>query len=321
MQAPDLRRSRQGKVAFTVFGLLLVGAWLPEPSNAFHVANGQALRAANGRRPVSGVICGFRDAFQGDAKVVAHMDVAEAVGEPVSKSRDLSGTTPTFSPSVYAAPTKSKCIPVTVDFDLSAGNTPLPRGKYVSNEWADYALTLSTMGGLEGESRPRLFNTSIVGNDPDLGSPNSKCNPAGPGIGEGGEPTGAGPNCNPLGNVLIIQNSDSSVTIPDDIVRGGTIFFDFKDEPYVYEIGLLDMDYDASVTVVYRTASGQRTNETFEVPLKGDNSVQTLIINKANVRRVSVDMIRSGAVTFISYCYNIPATAVPSDVPSRDSSE
>jgi len=65
-----------------------------------------------------------------------------------------------------------------------------------------------------------------VGNDPGLGSPNEYCTPSGPGKSLEGGPLGAGPNCDPMGNSLIIQNSDESITIPDDSVDGGSILFD-----------------------------------------------------------------------------------------------
>jgi hypothetical protein len=94
----------------------------------------------------------------------------------------------------------------------------------VSDEFADFGLALTTKGGLAGESHARILNTCDADNrnDPDVGSPNNKCNPAGPGtvieVEEGG-PTGAGPNCESLGIVLIIQNEDPTITIPDDNVN------------------------------------------------------------------------------------------------------
>lgn len=106
------------------------------------------------------------------------------------------------------------CNPVPINFDYSANGVPLQGGTYVSDQWAALGMSLSTTGGLANENRPRLFNTSDVGNDPDLGAPNKWCTPPGPGKGSGGEPGGAGPNCDPLGNVLIVQTSDKTITIP-----------------------------------------------------------------------------------------------------------
>jgi hypothetical protein len=122
----------------------------------------------------------------------------------------------------------STCEPFSIDFDKSATGVRLQGGRYVSNEWISFGMTLSSSGGLASSNYPRLFNTSSVGIDPDLGSPNEYCTQSGPGKGLEGGPAGAGPNGDPLGNVLIIQNRDKSITIPDDSVDGGSILFDFS---------------------------------------------------------------------------------------------
>jgi len=49
----------------------------------------------------------------------------------------------------------------------------LKGGSYISNQWASIGMTLSMIGGLASENRPRLFNTSSVGNDPILEHPSS----------------------------------------------------------------------------------------------------------------------------------------------------
>lgn len=216
----------------------------------------------------------------------------------------------------------STCEPVPVNFDKSAAGVTLKGGRYVANQWQSIGMILSTVGGLASENRPRLFNTSSVGNDPDLGSPNEFCTPPGPGVGLEGQPGGAGPNCDPLGNVLIVQSSDESITIPDDAVGGGSILIDFTtDVSYVGEIGLLDIDYETMITVSYY---GSDDIDVIDVPLLGDNSVQTISIEKSNVKQVRVDFTRSGAVTFISFasfCSASPPTVMPSSVPSRSPSE
>jgi hypothetical protein len=155
-------------------------------------------------------------------------------------------------------------------------------------------LALSTKGGLPGKNCARLFNTSADAensNNPDLGSPNNKCSPAGPAIGRVDEPTGAGPNCKPLGNFLIIQNHNPEITIPDNNVNGGTIFFSFDGKAeYVSDIGLLDIDYKTLITVVWKTANGVMTKDTFRVPLLGDNSYQVFAINTPNVKQVMLKL-------------------------------
>ena len=113
---------------------------------------------------------------------------------------------------------------------------------------------------------PRIFDTSdpvsVDGKcgDPDLGSPNMRCPNPGPGVGEGGEPDGAGPNCEPLGNALIVQ--EPGEPCPDDNVDGGAIVFDFEPKAeYVKDIGILDLDYGATLVVTYMNEAGDDENE------------------------------------------------------------
>mmetsp|Transcript_25496 Transcript_25496/g.46032 ORF Transcript_25496/g.46032 Transcript_25496/m.46032 type:complete len:81 (-) Transcript_25496:194-436(-) len=78
-------------------------------------------------------------------------------------------------------------------------------------------MTLQAKGG--ENTLPRIFDSGNPGGetryacgDSDLGTPNEKCskNP-GPGRGIGGEPGSPGENCEPLGNVLIVQEPGSRV--------------------------------------------------------------------------------------------------------------
>jgi hypothetical protein len=73
----------------------------------------------------------------------------------------------------------------------------------------------------------RLFDSlNPTGNDDDLGSPNMRCSPSGrPGKGKGGELGMEGENCEPLGNVLIIQEGTKAK--PNDNSHGGITHFDF----------------------------------------------------------------------------------------------
>ena len=161
-----------------------------------------------------------------------------------------------------------------LDFSTSGNGTPLSGGDYVSDDWALQGLLLSAAGGL-GTS-PRIFDTSSVGTeefgDPDLGTPNEKCSPAGPGVGVGGEPGKPGENCVFLGNALIIQEDNAKPSVPDDNVDGGTITFEFITEAqFVYEIGLLDIDY-ASTLTVYHREGGNIVQTVINLELLGDNA-------------------------------------------------
>ena len=110
-----------------------------------------------------------------------------------TNSPDAPVSTPTASPG--------DCVVANITFD-EAG---LEAGMYLSDQYYDdYGLLLSATGGFGTE--PRLFDSANPGDDVDLGAPNENCvDGPGPGVGEGGEPGKPGVNCNPLGNVLIIQ--------------------------------------------------------------------------------------------------------------------
>ena len=197
------------------------------------------------------------------------------------------------------------CEAVIVDFDTAADGTVLVPPLCVDKQWEELGLTFFAEGG-EGKL-PCLFDTANpgseeAGGDADLGAPNEACTPSGPGIGEGGAPGTEGENCEPLGNVVIIQEKD--VDVPDDNKNGGLLTLDFPipGGQYVYEIGLLDIDYATSVVVVYENESGDIENDELKVPLLDDNSKQTLQINQARVRWIKVMFSRSGAVTYIKFC-------------------
>ena len=97
------------------------------------------------------------------------------------------------------------------------------------------------------------FNFVGVGSDdPDLGSPNRRCHPKGhpdrgPGRGKGGFPGAAFPNCEPLGNLLIIQ--DDNRNTPNDLAAGGRINIEFNKRSTINSFGLLDVEEGALVVV------------------------------------------------------------------------
>ena len=220
-------------------------------------------------------------------------------------TRSAAVTSITFCRTSSEEEKTEQCVDRLVDFSKSAKGSPLRGGMYIDDEWAEIGLTISSRGG--HGSRPRLFDTSNPGTmefgDPDLGSPNEYCSTRGPGIGNGGVPGAKGENCRPLGNVLIIQEDNDNLAIPDDNVNGGTITFAFAPgKADVYEIGLLDVDYDCSLFVLHATDGGIKA-EKIQVPLLGDNSVQTVSINKNNVKLIHLYASRSAAVTFLSFCH------------------
>lgn len=208
------------------------------------------------------------------------------------------------------------CADVVINFDSDDSDSPLAPGMYVSNEWSKYGLSLSASGGLG--TLPRLFDSSEPIGDRDLGAPNNRCTPPGPGVGEGGEPGTPGENCSPLGNVLIIQEVNDDPSVPDDQRGGGAIVLDFN-EPinYFYEIGLLDIDKpNSTITVVFENSIGDLEEKEIPIPELGDNSKQTLPINIANVLKLTLNLKDSGAVTYIRFCDSATPTAAPVSPPT-----
>jgi hypothetical protein len=158
-------------------------------------------------------------------------------------------------------------------------------------------MTLSASGGYG--FLPRVFNTSDPGRDPDLGAPNGKCSPPGPGIGHGGEPNTPGENCEALGNVLIIQEDNDELGIPDNQACGGTISFEFITAvQYFNEIGIMDIERNNTNIIVVH----EEGTSTIDVIGYGNNAVQTVLIELKSVTRITVNFATSGAVTFIAFC-------------------
>ena len=91
---------------------------------------------------------------------------------PGSEPEPTPGSSPTPATEPTPSPPTGGEICVKVDFSETAGGIPLDGGDDVEDEWEAYGLTLSAAGGLG--SLPRLFDTSSVGNDPDLGSSKRK---------------------------------------------------------------------------------------------------------------------------------------------------
>ncbi len=208
--------------------------------------------------------------------------------------------------------TRHACMEIEIDFSL------LAKGDYVESQYSHLGLTVSAAGGMD--TRPRVFDTANPVDeydcgDKDLGSPNMRC-PGGtfPGKGEGGEPDGNGPNCNPLGNVLIVQDSDDTCLC--DTKEGGHMAFEFNPPvEYVKNIGLLDVDYPSMVQTLFADKNGETRNANIMVPILGDNSYQLLPLNVEEVtgpvKKISLIMSRSVGVSSIAFCYQSTTTAVP----------
>jgi hypothetical protein len=106
-------------------------------------------------------------------------------------------------------------------------------------------------------SRPRqvnVFNSSVVTEDPDLGSPNQACPGGGPGVGVGGGPNAKYPNCKAQGNLLIIQNPAVPANRPNDAPNGGCITVKFAHGIELANMGLMDLEEDNTKITVSATA-------------------------------------------------------------------
>jgi hypothetical protein len=197
------------------------------------------------------------------------------------------------------------CVNYTMDFDTFSNGTAIPPGLYVEDDWwGEWGITLEVAGG--ADNRPRVFDTANPGPDPDLGAPNESCPGGGPGIGLGGTVGTIGENCEPLGNVLIIQEQNEDTSIPDDEARGGNITINFA-EPIVevYELGMMDIERRHPPTFVYVTheVDGVQQVESFPVIGTGNNGVQSIPIYRFNVTKMTVAFGTSGAIDWITWCF------------------
>jgi hypothetical protein len=85
--------------------------------------------------------------------------------------------------------------------------------------------------------------------DPDLGAPNKFCPGGGPGKGNGGSPNGPFPNCNPQGNLLVIQDPRKNPRFANDSPFGGCILFEFERPIDLENVGLLHGEASSTITV------------------------------------------------------------------------
>ena len=99
-------------------------------------------------------------------------------------------------------------------------------------------------------------------------------------------------------DVLIIQESNKST--PDDNANGGTLTFTFNTPVLFADIGLMDVANTQLQRIVFTYEDGGVENFTYKA--FGDNSVQRVIVNKRNVRKVDVYASSSMAVVELNFC-------------------
>ena len=181
--------------------------------------------------------------------------------------------------------TAEVCQSYSVDFSQFA------RGEYLTNQLQkDYGIEINCSSE-EGHGC-RIFDTSVPYGewvsgsgckcsmescseskkndcgDPDLGAPHFACPGGGPGEGEDGGPDAEYPNCEPRGNVLIIDENGPGKP-PDDSKNGGKIRFNFAYPTDLEKICFLDVDAKEMTYVSVSVPKGHAVivNETACSPL------------------------------------------------------
>jgi hypothetical protein len=170
---------------------------------------------------------------------------------------------------------------VAFDFNAMADGTPTETGSYVSSVWLDeFGFSLSASSGIS--TSPRLLDTfgSIFAKE--------KCSRF------NGESTGA--NCEPIGNVLIVQ-SNSNQDFPEPNSEGGIITFSFSPvASLVHSVGVISAN-NSIITIVHKEES--QTTE-ISVASLGLDSVQSITIDLTRVSQIDVHFSGIGAVTDIA---------------------
>ncbi|MBW4652810.1 MAG: bifunctional metallophosphatase/5'-nucleotidase [Kaiparowitsia implicata GSE-PSE-MK54-09C] len=158
-------------------------------------------------------------------------------------------------------------------------------GVFVTDQFADLGVTISAP---TSPFEAMIFDTSNpTGGDFDLATDNQ-------------------------GSVLIISENGNQLD-PDDQAGGGTLRFEFDDLVGIASVGLLDIDEDGG-SITFFDADDSLV-QVVSIPGMGDNSQQTLFVNAAEVARMDVNLIGSGAVTTVDFFQQSPMGAI---APSPD---
>ena len=224
-----------------------------------------------------------------------------------------------------------------LDFNVLTPNT------YVGDLQAEYGVTVKVTpsgSGYAPGGKAMVFDTtrpidafgcgsaSDGHGDPDLGAPNRQCPGGGPGKGkpvknsegvtlyESGGPDSPHPNCNHIGNVLVIQESNKNC--PDDSGAGGTIAFEFAAGVDFEFAGLLDTDEKNTPEITLTDTNGN-DYPVITVEATGDNGYTAEYADLANVKKISILYHGSGSIAALGYrvCPTSTPTAEPSTTPSQ----
>ena len=168
----------------------------------------------------------------------------------------------------------------TLDFDYTLGaDWVMPSGQQISEQWSDIGMHVSARNAVVGKpDKAILFDSDVPSpHDPDLV------------IGEG--------------QLLIIPEDDVDtapydglVDVPNDAMKGGSLFFDFDMAYDLNRIRLADFDEPGSQLLFFRGGGTTTPDFVIDVPVMANGAVQTLTFDQPNVTRLEVLMAGSGAV-------------------------
>ncbi len=163
------------------------------------------------------------------------------------------------------------------------------------------SVTISADGNRSSPDVAIVFDSANPERDIDLGTPNESL--GGPGVGRG-EGAGTG-NDVALGNLLIIaendrdRDGDGRIDAPDDNASGGTITFEFDEPVSLDSFLLLDIEELGGHVELWHF---DVLVDNPDVPMLGDNSLQSMSFAHPIVTSVVVHLAGSGALDELSYC-------------------
>lgn len=168
----------------------------------------------------------------------------------------------------------------------------LPADTSITNQIP--GVTISASGGI-GEAW--VYNTAVVGADPDLTAPHTEIS--------------GGPTLNNTGNILIVQ--ENAGPPPDDAGAGGSLYLVFDSAVTLQSIDVFDMAAGSKINLfsdAARTALIASIN-LLETDTSGPpNFYQHLVFgtDATNVRAMEVMMMNSGGIDNLTYV-PLPAAA------------
>jgi hypothetical protein len=251
---------------------------------------------------------------------------------PCSVSCDLSAApsgSPSAPPSESQSPSSSPTVTTTmgcdvikIDFETYVVEKSLNDSFLLPDAFSIYGMTINanSSGGFTPSNKARLMDTNPSDSsllfDKSFGSPNELCAniaEAGPGLGNGGVVS----NCDGLGHVIIIQDSDEPIAKSSEF--GGDITFTFVSDVEIMELTLFNVRSGGMITLETMDGSLQNTL----VDAMEPNSVVTFELNVANVVKVEVTFDGVGAIADVGICTRIEIlnNPVPSVIPSPQPSE